>query len=135
MKKAFLKTSVLAGIASLLFSFSAWKTGTLTDITKPYLGEYECKSATYGKKDMLEDISSVILQLKADETFVLSYKDKHGKTRKETGTYQYDKERNTLHFFWEGKGELKRDFPLEKGCIQGSVKMGNKILSIRFEQK
>ncbi len=135
MRKGYIKSSILAGIAALLFSFSALKTGSLTDITKPYLGEYECKSATYGNKDMLEDISSVVLELKADNTFVVHYKDKRGKRREETGTYEYDAEKNTFRFYWKGKGELKRDFPLEKGSIRGSVKMGRKVLSIHFEQK
>ncbi len=135
MRKHFIKSSILAGIASLLFSFSALKVGSLTDITKPYLGEYECKSATYGKKDLLEKISCVVIELREDNTFVLRYKDKKGKQKEETGEYTYDSENKTVRFKKHGICEIKRDLTLEKGNLYGTMKMGWNTVTIHFEQK
>ena len=135
MKKNSIKSSLLAGIASLLFSFSALKVGALTDVTKPYLGEYECKMATYGKKDLFKDFSCIVLELRGDNSFSLRFKDKQGKMQEETGTYEYDTEKNTVRFKWQGKTQLKRDFLLENGSLSGALKLGWRTLYLQFEQK
>ena len=136
MRKFVLKSSVLTGILSLFFALAPLRTGSLNDITQPYLGEYECKSATYGKKDILGDFSYVMLELKADETFVLRYADKKGERKgEERGTYVYDKERERITFQLNKKGDWKREFSLKDGGIFIALKMGNKTLSITFEQK
>ncbi|MBQ7924488.1 MAG: hypothetical protein IJ329_04190 [Clostridia bacterium] len=135
MKKRSIRSSIFAGIASLLFSFSALQTSTLTDITKPYLGEYECITAEYGKKNLLSDFSDIVLDLRKDNTFVLRYEDKHGEKHEESGTYEYDTKKDTFRFTFNGKAEIKRDFPLEKGEISVVLKLGWRTLSLRFQQK
>ncbi len=135
MSKRIIKSSILAGIASLLFSFSALKVGSLTDITKPYLGEYECKTAMYGKKDLFEHFTNIVLELREDNTFALRFEDMKGKKREEKGTYEYDKEKNVFRFKLRGKREIKRDFVLEKGIVSGALKLGRRTLYLQFEQK
>ena len=136
MKKHVIKSSLLVGILSLFLAFSPMRSGGLKDITKPYLGEYQCKNATYGKQDILEGFSYVIIELKADETFVLRYADKEGKKKgEEKGTYVYDEKKETISFKLDKKSDWKREFPLKKGEIVISLKMGNKPLVLTFEQK
>ena len=135
MKKRVIRSSLLAGVMSLLFSFSALQTGNITDVTKPYVGEYECKSAIYGKKDITDGFTYIILDLRPDETFVLRYRTEKGKTGEETGTYRYDDEKKTVRFSLENKGEFQREFPLENGELSVTVKLGMRTLSIVFEQK
>ena len=50
-----LKYSFCAALASLLLILPACGNGSLKDVTKPYLGEYECQSATLGEKDYAQD--------------------------------------------------------------------------------
>ena len=53
---------MLSGLITLLLLSPWWtamRSGTLTDITKPYLGVYECQSAQYNDKDLLENFSYI----------------------------------------------------------------------------
>ena len=134
MKKTVLKSSLLAGVAALLFSFSTFKNGSLTDITKPYTGVYECKSATLGDKEYLDEFSYIRLELNADNTFSLYYCPKNGKAKEQTGKYRYNKEKGTIQFSLGTNGELKREIPLKKGEISFTLPLGAKTLIMRFAQ-
>ena len=136
MKKYVLKSSILAGLLSLFLACSTFCTGEISDITKPYLGEYECKSATYGQRDILEDFSYIVLDLKKDETFVLRYADKKGLLKGEqTGTYVYDKEKEKISLQIDGKSDWKREFPIQKGELVISLPIGGKTFTTTFQQK
>ncbi len=130
-----MKSSLLAGLASFIVPTASLQTSAITDITKPYLGEYECKSATLGKKNLLDSISSVTLTLLPDGTFVLRYQDKKGKKHEETGNYEYDAQRKSVRITKNVLIEVKRDLTLENGVLYGSMKLGLKTLTIAFEQK
>ena len=135
MKKITLKSSLLVGISTLLISFSAFRDSKLTDITKPYLGEYECISATLGEKDLTEKFSFVRLELNADESYRLYYRDKNGNKGEEIGTYSYDEQRQEISFTWGKHGELKRKFPMQDGTICLCIPIGKELLQIKLEQK
>ena len=135
MKKQVLKSSLLAGITALLLTFGGFREGTLTDITKPYLGEYECKSATLGNEEYVDEFSYIILELKADETFVLRYKTKNKTKGEEKGEYSYDKEKETITLTLGEKSQFKREFSLKKGAICIEFPVGAKLFVMRFEQK
>ena len=61
-----LKYTFCAGLAALLIALPACGNGSLKDVTKPYLGQYECESATLGEKDYAQDFSFIRLELKKD---------------------------------------------------------------------
>lgn len=134
MKKTVLKSSLLAGVVSLLFSFSVLKSGSLTDITKPYLGEYECKNATFGDRDFTDEFSYIKLELKKDETFVLRYKTKQGRTGEETGYYTYNPNEESLCLSAGKNGEIKRRFPIKNGRFEIVLTIGSQLLQLTFEQ-
>lgn len=135
MKKHVLKSSLCAGIVSLLFALAPVK-GSLKDITKPYLGGYECKSAKLGEKEYLDDFSYIRLELKADESFSLYYAFKGGEKREETGRYKYDAEKKSVTLVGEGFGKkvFQKSFPLDKGKLFITFQVGGKTLIMEFEQ-
>ena len=88
-----LKSSLLAGICTLLMAINTADMDGLKDITKPYLGEYRCESALYGKTDCLQYFSFIKFELKTGEEYLLTFKFKDGKQQQKTGKYEYDKEK------------------------------------------
>lgn len=134
MKNVKLKSSLLAGITALLFFLPSGRGGALPDITRPYLGEYECKSARLGQKDLLDGFKYVKLELKADNTFLVSYKTENGESGKETGKYSYDREREEITLTIDKNRAYKRKFPLKKGVLTVDVAIGGQRLVLSFEQ-
>lgn len=135
MGRKILKSSVLAGLASLTMLFAPLKKGELKDITKPHLGFYECQSATLSGEDLSDEFDYVRLELKADETFTLYYCKTGGKERTEQGRYSYDKEKGTICLAAGEGNAIKRSFPLKDGVISVTVRLGKKTLSMQFKQK
>ena len=119
---------------SLMTLFPSVKESTLSDVAKPYLGEYECKSAQLGSKDYMKKFSYIRLELKDTENFTLYYKEKGEKKKQVSGKYVYDKEKGTLQLT-EKSGLLKREFPLVDGLLTVSLPIGEKFLVLQFEQK
>ncbi len=130
-----LKSTFVAGLASLLLCMSNIKDGTLLDVTKVYLGEYECTYAQLGDKEYLKGFDFVTLELKTDGTYLLSFKQKDEKKHTETGEYEYDEKRKTLRFSPRDKSALKKEFPLVEGVLTISAQIGNQQLIVRFTQK
>lgn len=133
-----LKSSLFAGLLSLLLlfpSFGAFKLGELKEITKPYLGVYECKAATLGDEDVLSRFAYVNIELKKGDVCTLYYREKNGKRKEVKGKYSYDKEAETITLSPDVLDFFKREFPLKDGEILISLPMGGKMLSMRFVQK
>lgn len=129
-----MKSFILAGILSLMSLFPNMQESTLKDIAKPYLGEYECKSAQLGEKDCLEQFSYVRLELKGEGNFILYYKEKEGKKKECAGKYVYEKEKGVL-MLMDKNGIFKREFPLNEGILTISLPIGERNLILKFEQK
>ena len=130
-----LKSAFVAGLASLLLCMGNIKDSTLLDVTKPYLGEYECEYARLGDKEFSDGFEFVTLELKRDGTYLLSFKQKDGEKHTETGAYQYDAKRNLLCISPRDKSALKKEFPLIDGVLTISAQIGNQQLIVRFAQK
>ncbi|MBR2646423.1 MAG: hypothetical protein IKD47_02565 [Clostridia bacterium] len=135
MKKAIVKSSILAGLMGLLLCFSGLKDSKLTDITRPYLGEYQCERATYGSKDYLDTYTDIRLELKSDNTFVLTALDKTNKKKTIKGKYSYDEKKQTLTMRWGKGGFIRRKIPLNGGELCLTIQIGNKTLVMNFIQK
>lgn len=126
---------MLAALASLSILFTGVKDGKLTDITKPYLGVYECERISLGSEDLLKRFSFVTLELKSKGEYLLSYCEKDGKKKTATGKYEYDKDDETLTLYTQDGQALPHKFPLKKGELQMSTPLGGKTLVIVFTQK
>lgn len=134
MKRHIIKSTVLAGLLSLIASASCAQNSELVDITKPYLGEYECKRIQLGEEEFSQRFDYIKIELKADETFVLRYREKEGQDKKTTGTYAYDKEKQEITFASDTGAMLKRPFSLKNGKIIIHLPLGNKNILVEFEQ-
>lgn len=130
-----LKYSFCAALVATLLALPACGNGSLKDVTKPYLGEYECKSATLGEKDYFDNFSFIRLELKKDNEFVLSYSAKNGQKGEEAGKYVYDEKEETLTITYGDFGVLKRKFPLKNGEIYVTLPIGTQTLSMKFARK
>ena len=129
-----MKSFMLACLLSCASLFSNMREGDLKDIAKPYLGEYECKSAQLGAKDCLEKFSYIRLELKENGCYTLQYKEKGGSKKTQEGRYAYDKERRVLKLQDRITG-MQREFPLDNGLLTISMPIGEKNLVLQFEQK
>lgn len=109
---------------------------TLKEIAKPYLGEYECEQALYGDKAYLDNFEYIRIELRSDNTYVLSAKEKQSgrKTRVE-GEYSYDENRKEITFQMGNNAYIKRKFMLKNGVLLMVTTFGNKVLQIEFRQK
>ena len=107
----------------------------MTDITKPYLGEYECKQVLLGQEDCLKNFTNITLELKPKNQFILSYKAKDEKKRTIKGNYEYDDEKELVTLKSEEMQGIKRSFPLKGGTLYITLPVGEKTLSMRFEKK
>ena len=137
MRKAVLKSSILAGILALLAVlpwFRAVKSVQLVDVTKPYLGRYECTMANLGEKDLLEKYAYIDLELETEKEFTLYYREKEGKVRQTHGRYKYDKEKGAIHVTGLKGLFLNRPFPWENGVLTIALPLRGKNLIMRFEQ-
>lgn len=130
----FMKSFIIGGLAALLSLFPNLKESALDDMSKPYLGEYECKRAQLGSMDCLKRFNYVRLELKDEENFTLYYQEKGEQKRQVNGRYAYDKERKTLILKGE-EGEIFRECTLEEGVFIVSIPIAGKILLLEFEQK
>ena len=110
------------------------KESKLDDISKSYLGEYECKRAQFGNVDYLKRFDYVRLELQDEENFTLYYQERGEKKREVKGKYTYDKESKTLTLKGE-KGDICRECSLEEGVFTLSFPIAGKILILQFEQR
>ncbi len=130
-----LKSSVCAALASLSILLSGVSDGKLTDITKPYLGVYECQRISFGSEDLLSKYSFVTLELLPKGKYLLSYCEKDDKKKTASGKYEYDKEGETLTLYTPEGQALPHKFPLKKGELTMSTPLCGKTLLIVFIQK
>ncbi len=110
------------------------KNKTLDEVSKPYLGAYECTRATIGSKDCLDDFSDIQLELKDEKNFVLVYQKKDGEKKRIKGKYSYDKKRGVVTFTAKG-GVIKREFPLVDGQLTVTFPLQGKTMVLQFQQK
>ena len=135
MKRNMLKSSILAGISTVIALLSGFKDVSIKDVEKPYLGEYICKEAKLGDEDLLEDFQYITLDLKADNSFVLFYRKKGEKGHEEKGEYLYDAKRKVLVLQGASRKALNVELPLKKGQFVVIARVGMKTLRVTFEQK
>ena len=134
MKRNVFKSSLLVGLFSLLACFPKLDEYTLKDVTKPYLGVYECTEVKWNREDRLDDFSYIHLELKENGKFTLYYQEKGGKKKKEEGEYTYDKAKQAVVLSGWG-GKLKREFPLKEGVLTLNIHWGHDRLNMKFKQK
>lgn len=138
MKKQIkLKSAAFASaivLSSLLFNVSSL--GGLKEISKPYLGTYECERIFFGDEEKTDKFDYVRIELMSEGEMKFLFKEKNGAERELEARYTYDTENDMLTVYADLAGaEKTKSFPVEKGTIDVSVRYGGKMLLMKFVRK
>lgn len=121
-----------AALCCSLFALSGCSVkemSSLTEISKPYAGLYECESLMLGGKEMSESFEKLYLELSSDNTFELIYRGAEGKKGGYNGRYEYNEEAQTITFYaYVGRRSRAYTFPMEKGKIYIDYNLGGQLL-------
>ena len=107
--------------------------GSLSDLSKPYAGQYECTTLTLGGEDQTKRFEYIRLELDSKGSFRLSYRTTEGSEGSYGGTYEMDTETNEITF--TAKTPLRsvsRKFPVEKGKICIDLNFQGRLLHAEF---
>ena len=138
MKRTTLKSSLMAGLTSLFLLFHGFgcvKETTLADVTKPYLGEYECTQAQYGNTDYLKLFTYIKIEFESDNKYTVFYQMKDGNPKQASGKYTYDKDAETVTMQADEIMGIKKKFPIKNGELVVNLEIGKKELVMKFAQK
>ena len=142
MKRKIKKIGCLILILLCFFgttAFTGCKTSELSSLyslTKPYIGVYECESATLEGKDILSLFKIVTLELKEGGTFLVIAKPKFGFTVRQEGNYSFDEKAKTITMTaTRGKKKYEKTFPADGGVFAVSTSLGGRELVLKFSVK
>ncbi len=93
MKRKLLLISVLFFLSLSIFILPACEAkaeGSIKDITKPYIAQYECVEAKLGDKDLLEEYDYIRIILVNNEKMQLVFKQKGEEKQIIDGSYALD---------------------------------------------
>ena len=114
---------------------SNWKNSSLKEITKAYLGEYECTQAMFGGEDFLKNFEYITLALEKDNNFTLTFCEKENLKQTHKGKFSYDEQTQTIILKGAHQAGLQQEFPLKNGELFITMGIGAKTLALKFEQK
>lgn len=105
------------------------KMSSLSELTKPYAGLYECESLMLGGNEMDANFEKLYLELKADGTFTLAYRGAEGLKGEYGGHYRVNDEREEITFYaYTGRRAQTFTFPMKEGRIRVAYNLGGKLL-------
>lgn len=106
---------------------------SLKDITRPYAGEYTCRTLTYGGEDYLDRFETCVLSLKEDGSFALRFVTRDGAEGSCGGRYEYSEKTGEMTFTVRaGMREITRSFFYEDGSLHAAVNVKGKLLFAKF---
>ena len=133
MRKGLFLTGLLCACVMCMTACDVSEMGTLSDLSKPYTGFYECESIYLGGDDYTEHFDDLRLELGYDGKFELSYRDKNGGKGSYRGTYSADPEAGEITFSAQmGLARKSFTFPMEKGKIYVDYMLRGKLLHAVF---
>lgn len=110
------------------------KMSSLAELSRPYVGEYECEQLTLAGKDMLKEFEWVRLTLGYDGNAVLFWKKKDAGEGEYSMRYEADPDGGTITFFPEKRGIAARTFPMKEGTLRIGLSLGGRYLEAVFRQ-
>ena len=108
--------------------------GSLPDLSRPYVGVYECEELFLGGEDMTKKFEFVRLELLYGGEFRLVYRTASGGEGGYGGAYEMKDDQIT---FSVKQGMLRRSytFPVEKGSILIDYNLYGHLLHAEFKMK
>lgn len=129
----------LFGIAALCFTLlfccgcDVNEMSTLSDLSKPYTGVYECRTLMLGGQDYKEKFDKLYLDLKYDGTYSLVWQGVNGEKGERTGKYKTDGEAEEITFYgYFNRRASSYTFSMKKGVIAIRYNMGGQLLNAEF---
>ncbi len=106
---------------------------TLKELSRPYTGEYQCKTLRLGDEDLLPMFESLRLGLDGNGTFELCWRDTFGGEGSFAGDYKLSEEEETITLSAvRGGRERTFVFPYEHGAVQIGLLFGGKPFYAEF---
>jgi hypothetical protein len=131
-----MKSSLLVGMFCLVLAANGWtKEGSLTEISRPFLGEYSCESIQFNGEDKLSDFEYLKLEICSNGEMKLRFKEKNRKDK--CVNLQYDYDENKKEFIVRSQiGVLKKEerIPYEKGKLTAILRLGGKQVVVKFSK-
>ena len=116
-----------------------FRSGNLKEITKPYLGVYECTQAKFGSKDVKSEFKSLTVELTSGGEFCLRYALKNGLRDERCCKYSYDEKTGEIilspDFLPKEIFGKKNKVVLKDGTITAFIRFGRKNLVMKLTQK
>lgn len=136
MKKIKFFNFLVVILCCLLFCSNAWsKDGELKDISRPYLGTYECEELYFAGEDLIGKFAFLKVELKTDGGCVYYREKKSRSTKKIPFTYEYNREKKELWASGQwGIFKIEKSFPLKKGEIHVVIPIANLTLKAKFKK-
>ena len=125
--------ATVACLATMLVG--GWKNTSIKEITKSYLGEYECTQAKFGGIDFLKGFEYITLSLEKDDNFTLTFCENEQKKQTHKGKFSYNEQTQTITLQGAQQAGIQQEFPLKNGEIFITMGIGAKTLALKFEQK
>lgn len=137
MKRKFILLSVFCALLLVLLpACDARKTGSLRDITRPYIAQYECTEATLGGDDMLEKFDYIEIYLANKNNLEIIYKPKNGERKIVKAPYKFDLSTRELSAEIGILGhKFRQAVKVENGKFTVSKTIGKKQLIMKFKAK
>ena len=133
MKKLFLLAFVCFSLF-LLGGCDVSEMGSLPDLSKPYVGVYQCEKLTLGGEEMLEKFEKIQLELEYKGDFLLSFQTLEGLEGEYEGEYEVSIEDEEIKLSMTSAGAEKYFFfRMEKGEILFDYNLGGKLLHASFK--
>lgn len=135
MKKLKYAAAVAAIVLCALFSAcSAGTSGSLKELTHPYIATYECTRAEWGGQDFLDGFDYIRIVLSDEKNMELKYKKQDEAERSYKCEYSYNEKTGE---FATGTGALgikfREKIVLENGKFTISLPLLGKQLVMQFE--
>ena len=102
---------------------------SLTDLSRPYVGEYICEELRFGEEDLLGGFEYVRLTLGPDGDAPLTWRRAEG--GEGAVALQYEMREDSITFSKEGRMGAYT-FPVEQGAIVIMHNLGRRMLFARF---
>lgn len=102
---------------------------SLTEISKPYVGIYECEELSIGGVEQREAYKKLKLELDAEGRFALTYATTEGQKGEYHGHYKIDPENEEITFYsYAARRSHTFVFPMKNGSISIDYNLGGKLL-------
>ncbi|MDE7453622.1 MAG: hypothetical protein K2N22_04360 [Clostridia bacterium] len=135
-RKLLFITVIFALLLTILPACDAQKAGSLKVLTRPYIAQYECVSATLGEENLLDKFDYIEVNFADKKELEIIYKLKNSDKRIITTTYELDPKTRVVSAEIGIFGyKFKQTTKIENGKFTVTKAIGKKQLILNFQVK